>query len=103
MLTDRRTLCKKVNQIVSAIARIARISPFQKRRLMLKTFIGSQFSYCPLIWMFCSGKMNDKINHIHERALLNFLHLYYGFIYAHFECWQEVKPMKNKLLLLLDK
>ena len=63
------TLCKKVNQKVSALARIVRILPFQKRRLILKTFIESQFSYCPLVWMFCSRKMNNKINHIHERAL----------------------------------
>ena len=45
------------------------ILPFQKRYILLKTFIESQFSYCPLIWMFCSGTMNKKINHIHERAL----------------------------------
>ena len=35
----------------------------------MRSFIESQFSYCPLIWMFCSRKMNRKINHIHERAL----------------------------------
>ena len=64
-----KTLCKKANQKVSALARVVRILPFQKRRLILKTFIESQFSYCPLVWMFCSRKMNDKINHIHERAL----------------------------------
>ena len=62
-------LCKKVNQKVSALARIARILPFQKRHIILKTFIESQFSYCPLVWMFCSRKINDKINHIHERSL----------------------------------
>ena len=64
-----KTLCKKVNQKVSALARVVRILPFQKRRLIMKTFIESQFSYCPLVWMFCSRKMNNKINHIHERAL----------------------------------
>ena len=64
-----KILCKKVNQKVSALARIVRILPFQKRRLILKTFIESQFSYCPLVWMFCSRKMNNKMNHIHERAL----------------------------------
>ena len=64
-----KTLCKKVNQKVSALARVVRILPFDKRRLILKTFIESQFSYCPLVWMFCSRKMNNKINHIHERAL----------------------------------
>ena len=64
-----KTLCKKVNQKVSALARIAGILPFQKRHILLKTFIESQFAYCPLIWMFCSCAMNDKINHIHERSL----------------------------------
>ena len=64
-----KSLCKKVNQKVSALARIARILPFQKRRIILKSFIESQFSYCPLVWMFCSRTLNRKINHIHERAL----------------------------------
>ena len=62
-------LCKKVNQKVTALARIAGILPFHKRHILLKTFIESQFSYCPLVWMFCSCKMNNKINRIHERAL----------------------------------
>ena len=62
-------LCKKVSGKVSALARITKIVPFDKKRLLMRTFIESQFSYCPLIWMFCSRKMNNKINHIHERAL----------------------------------
>ena len=62
-------LCKKVSGKVSALARMVKIIPFHKKRLLLKTFIESQFSYCPLIWMFCSRKMNNKINHIHERAI----------------------------------
>ena len=64
-----KKLCTKVNQKVSALARIAGILPFQKRHILLKTFIESQFAYCPLIWMFCSCTMNKKINRIHERAL----------------------------------
>ena len=35
----------------------------------MKAFITSQFSYCPLIWMFHSRNLNNKINRIHERAL----------------------------------
>ena len=64
-----RTLCKKVNQKVSALARIVPFLPFPKRHLIMKTFIESQFTYCPLVWMFCSRAMDRKINHIHERAL----------------------------------
>ena len=62
-------LCKKVGHKVTALARIAKLLPFHKRRILLKTFTESQFSYCPLVWMFCSRKLNNKINHIHERAL----------------------------------
>ena len=35
----------------------------------MKSFITSQFSYCPLVWMFHSQLLNNKINAIHERAL----------------------------------
>ena len=35
----------------------------------MKAFITSQFSYCPLIWMFHSRNLNNKINQIHERTL----------------------------------
>ena len=62
-------LCSKAGQKVSVLARIARLLPFHKRSIILKTFIESQFSHCPLVWTFCSRKMNRKINHIHQRAL----------------------------------
>ena len=35
----------------------------------MKTFITSQFNYCPLIWIFHNRTLNNKINKIHERAL----------------------------------
>ena len=31
--------------------------------------IKSQFSYCPLIWMFSSRKTNNFIDRIHERSI----------------------------------
>ena len=35
----------------------------------MRVFIESQFSYCPLLWMFCSRRINRRINYTHERAL----------------------------------
>ena len=49
-----------------------RFTPYmniQKRRKIMKSFVTSQFSYCPLIWMFHSKRLNNKINSIHERIL----------------------------------
>ena len=43
--------------------------PLEKRRTLMKAFIESQFSYCPLIWMLHSRTLNNKINRILERAL----------------------------------
>ena len=35
----------------------------------MKSFVTSQFKYCPLIWMFHSRRLNKKVNSIYERAL----------------------------------
>ena len=35
----------------------------------MKTFINSQFGYCPLVRMFCNSNLNNRINRTHEKAL----------------------------------
>ena len=62
-------LCKKASQKLNALARIAHFMNINQRRLIMKAFICSQFSYCPLIWMFHSRQFNNRINSLHERAL----------------------------------
>ena len=59
----------KVNRKSNALGRIANYMPLEKRRIVMKTFIESQFNYCPLIWMFHSRTMNNKINCLHEKGL----------------------------------
>ena len=63
------SLCKTASQKLHALARISRYMGLIKRRNLMKAFITSQFSYCPLIWMFHSRNLSNKINRIHERAL----------------------------------
>ena len=41
----------------------------KKRRVLMKAFITSQFTYCPLVWMFHSRTLTNRIDKIHERAL----------------------------------
>ena len=62
-------LCKKASLKLNALARIAPFMNVSKKRIIMKSFIESQFGYCPLIWMFHSRGLNNKINRIHERAL----------------------------------
>ena len=63
------SLCKKASQKLNALARMTSSLKFKQRKLLLNAFIAAQFSYAPVIWMFHSRKLNNRINHIHERAL----------------------------------
>ena len=63
------SLCKKANQKLHALSRIEPFLETNKLRVIMKAFIEAQFSYCPLIWMFHSRKLNNRINRIHERSL----------------------------------
>ena len=63
------TLCKKASQKVHALARIAPFIDNDKRKVLMKAFVESQFSYCPLLWMYHNRSVNNRINMIHERAL----------------------------------
>ena len=62
-------LCKKVSSKLHALARISNLMNQSKLRLIMKSFIESQFSYCPLVWMFHSRSLNNRINKLHERGL----------------------------------
>ena len=62
-------LCKKARLKLNALARIPSFMNVSKKRIIMKSFIDSQFGYCPLIWMLHSRGLNNKINRIHERAL----------------------------------
>ena len=62
-------LCKKGNQKLHALARISKYLNEDKLKILMKTFIQSQFNYCPLVWMFHTRTLNNKINKLHERAL----------------------------------
>ena len=64
-----KTLCSKDAKKLSALQRIANIIDEEKRNLLFNAIIKSQFSYYPLVWMFCSRLSNNLINNIHERAL----------------------------------
>ena len=65
----RSALCNKVSRKMNALGRIINYMPLEKRSIVMKTFIESQFNYCQLIWMLHSRTINNKINHLHERAL----------------------------------
>ena len=54
---------------VHTLARVAPYINISKRRILMNAFLTSQFSYCPLIWMYYSRTSNRKIKKRHERCL----------------------------------
>ena len=66
---DIENLCQKTNEKVHALTRLANFIILEKRRLVMKTFVFSQFIYSPLVWMCHIGKLNKKRDRLQERAL----------------------------------
>ena len=62
-------ICKTANKKPSALSRINHYMKQNQKETLLSSFTISHFSYCPIIWMFCSRKSTKKINAIHERSL----------------------------------
>ena len=63
------TICKKAHRTLSALSRIINYMELPKRRILMNAFFKAQFNYCPIIWMFHSRCLNNKINRLHERYL----------------------------------
>ena len=64
-----KNLCKKASQKIGALSRLSNHLNDSQKRLILNSIVKSQFSYCPLVWMFCSRTSNDTISKVHERGL----------------------------------
>ena len=63
------TICKKAHRRLTALSRITNYMELPKRRILMNAFFKAEFNYCPIIWMFHSRSLNNKINRLHERCL----------------------------------
>ena len=62
-------LCKSAANQLNSIKRLKRHFVTKTKRILVKTFVLSQFNYCPLVWHFCKPGDTHKIEKIHERAI----------------------------------
>ena len=63
-----KSLCSKASQKLQALQRFSNLLDTQKKNLLFSSIIKSHFSYCQLVWMFCSRRSNYPVNNVHERA-----------------------------------
>ena len=61
-----KNLCKKASQKIGALSRLSNHLNDSPKRLILNSIVKSQFSYCSLVWMFCSTTSNNMINKVDE-------------------------------------
>ena len=64
-----KNLCKKARGKLNALSRVSTYIQEDQKRNLYNSFFKSQFSYCPLLWAFCSLHSNNLINKIHENKI----------------------------------
>ena len=61
--------CLKAARQLNALARISKYLDPKSKSIIYKSFIRSNFEYCPLVWHFCGKTNNNKLEKIQERSL----------------------------------
>ena len=62
-------ICSSARAKIKTIGRIAPYLNKGEKKLLMNAFFKSQFSICPLSWMFHSHALNNKINRLPKRCL----------------------------------
>ena len=63
------TLCKKAAGQLNAICRMGKFIGENEKKVLIQSFVNSNFNYCPLVWFFTSPESLRKIERIQERSL----------------------------------
>ena len=62
-------ICRSASRQINALRRLSKVLTISARLKIYKSFIASNFSYCPVTWIFC-GKVNSKkLEKLQERAI----------------------------------
>jgi len=64
-----KNICSKASKKLNALSRQCKFLPFYRRKMLMNAFFDSQFSHCPLVWIFHSRSINQRINRLQYRAL----------------------------------
>ena len=87
--------CRKINQKVHAFGRLRPFLGEQMSKLLLISVVMSNFSYYPIIWLFCCKRANNEINKSHKRALRA--------LYGDYESKFEELSDKDKSMTIREK
>ena len=71
MVEHIEKICKQTSNKLHALARVSNFFDERKRKILMKSFVTSQFNYCPIVLLFCQRRSNNLINKIHEESIKN--------------------------------
>ena len=71
-------VCIKADRQLNVLQRLKRVLDYKSRMAIYKSFIMSNFNYCPIVWMYTTKKLLDRIENIQKRALRFVLNDYHS-------------------------
>ncbi len=90
------SMCEKAGRSTNVLSRLSRHLTIENKLVLFRSFIFSHFSYCQLIWHFCSQADTKKIDKVQFRAL--------RFIYNDFNSlYSDLRVMADRPLLYVER
>jgi len=62
-------LCKKAARQLKILIRFKKLLGLKEKEILFKTFIFSNFNFCPIVWTFCNKQASRNIEKVQERSL----------------------------------
>ena len=66
--TQVSNICQKAARQLNVLQRLSKFLSVKTRLIILKSFIRSNYNYCPIVWHFCSS-LNSEIEILQFRGL----------------------------------
>ena len=66
---DHINICKSASNQLNALIRLKHLLGFKERKVLVYTFVMSNFNYCSLVRNFSSAQSLNKIENLQKRAL----------------------------------
>lgn len=89
-------ICQKAARQLNVLKRLHKYLNFESRLAIYRCYIMSNFSYCPLVWHFCSINKSKIMEKIQERAL--------RFVYNdHASPYEELLKRGNHKMLYINR
>ena len=63
------SICKSAANQLNALVRLKTFLGSNERKVLVNSFVLSNFNYCPLVWFVSSSTSLRKIENLHKRAL----------------------------------